>query len=176
MRKFFVCVLLQVTLLGAMDRELLDADKLLSETETFLNDSFDTQDFLGKRIEAIVSYKLLLTDSLPTNEYYGVSLAMRPSQANIAYECEIDIGDYGVNHDDSELLKLLRQEKEQVLECLQKSEIHLREYGLNKNFALTHKSILEIRPRRIYAYLYGNLLVVQVLDSKPKLARMAGFK
>ncbi|RDU53041.1 hypothetical protein CQA49_03665 [Helicobacter sp. MIT 00-7814] len=119
----------------------------------------------GAVVEAVISYKFVLKDSLPTNERYRVSHALQPTKnAQIAYECEIDVSDYDISDDFSFfVIALLREEKEQVLQCLQKGAIGVKEYGLSRESTATQHTLLEIKPTRVLASLHNRALLLKVL-------------
>lgn len=119
----------------------------------------------GAVVEAVISYKFVLKDSLPTNERYRVSHALQSTKnAQIAYECEIDVSDYDISDDFSFfVIALLREEKEQVLQCLQKGVVGVKEYGLSREIATTQHTILEIKPTRVLASLHNRTLLLKVL-------------
>lgn len=123
------------------------------------------ESFDGAVVEAVISYKFVLKDSLPTNERYRVSHALQPTKnTQIAYECEIDVGDYDISDDFSFfIIALLREEKEQVLQCLQKGVVGVKEYGLSRESATTQHTILEIKPTRVLASLHNRTLLLKVL-------------
>ena len=67
----------------------------------------------GVRVEAIISYKLELRDSIPVGERYRVSRVMRPKPSVPAFACSIDVGDYDITDDMAFfIIALLKREKE----------------------------------------------------------------
>ncbi|WP_066389374.1 hypothetical protein [Helicobacter himalayensis] len=119
----------------------------------------------GAVIEAVISYKFVLKNSIPTSERYRVSYVLQPTKnAQIAYECEINVGDYDISDDFSFfIIALLREEKEQVLQCLQKGVVGVKEYGLSRESAITQHTLLEIKPTRVLASLHNRALLLRVL-------------
>ncbi|WP_394908425.1 hypothetical protein [uncultured Helicobacter sp.] len=118
----------------------------------------------GVRVEAIISYKLELRDSIPVGERYRVSRVMRPKPSVPAFACSIDVGDYDITDDMAFfIIALLKREKEQVLECLYSHEVLLRDENLWRDSAVRHYALLEIPAVRVYAHLHNKDLVLEVL-------------
>ncbi len=121
----------------------------------------------GAKIEAIISYKLELRDSIPVGERYRVSRAMQHKPNEIAFVCDVDVGEYDISDDMAFfVLALLRREKEQVLECLYSHEVLLRDENLWREGAVRHYALLEIPSVRVYASLHNRTLILEVLKNR----------
>lgn len=118
----------------------------------------------GQSIEAIISYKLEIQDEVAKAERYRVSAAMNAiKNPPKTYVCSIDVGDYDILDDMGFfILALLKREKEQVLECLYKGEVKVREYGLWREGRARNTALLEIRPTRVSAYLHNRELILRI--------------
>ena len=118
----------------------------------------------GQSLEAIISYKLELQDEVAKAERYRVSVAMNtPKNTPKTYACSIDVGDYDILDDMSFfILDLLKKEQEQVLECLYKGEVKIKEYGLWREGRARSTALLEIKPTRVSAYLYNRELILRI--------------
>lgn len=121
----------------------------------------------GAKIEAIISYKLELRDSIPVGERYRVSRAMQHKPNEIAFVCDVDVGEYDISDDMAFfVLALLRREKEQVLECLYSHEVLLRDENLWREGVVRHYALLEIPSVRVYASLHNRTLILEVLKNR----------
>lgn len=118
----------------------------------------------GERVEAIISYKVQFQDEVAKAERYRVSAAMNATKnPPKSYLCSIDVGDYDILDDMSFfILSLLREEKEQVLECLYKGEVKIQEYGLWREGRARNTALLEISPTRVSAYLHNRELILEI--------------
>ncbi len=118
----------------------------------------------GIQVEALVSYKLELRDSIPVGERYRVSRAMQHKPSEVAFVCQIDVGDYDITDDMAFfIIALLKREKEQVLECLYSHEVLLHDENLWRDSAIRQYALLEIPAVRVRAYLHNRDLVLEVL-------------
>ena len=115
-------------------------------------------------VEVIISYKLELENEVPKAERYRVSAAMNEAKKPAkSYECSVNVGDYDILDGMSFfILALLKREKEQVLECLYKGQMRLKEYGLWRDGRAISSSRLEIPPTRISAYLHNRELILRI--------------
>ena len=127
------------------------------------NDAFD-----GLEVEVLISYKLVSQNHIAQKERYRVSHVMN-YQGDEGYypvkRCEIDASRYEIMDDMPYfIVSILRQEKEQVLECLYGNEVSVRESTLGKNNALTSRVSLEIPPTRARAVLSERSIILKILS------------
>lgn len=121
----------------------------------------------GLEIEALISYKLELVDSIPVGERYRVSEAMQHKPSKVAFACRIDVGDYDITDDMAFfLIALLKREKEQVLECLYQHEVVLRDESLLRDSRLQNRALLEIPAVRVRVSLSNKDVIMNVLTKE----------
>lgn len=121
----------------------------------------------GIEVEAIVSYKLELRDSIPVGEHYRVAMAMQIKPNTPVFSCAINVGDYDITDDMAFfIIALLRREKEQVLDCLYAHEVLLHDENLWRDSAVRERTLLEIPAVRVRASLYNRDLLLQILQNK----------
>lgn len=136
----------------------LCADKL---DEMPYNDKFDSVE-----VELLISYKVVSKDNVAERERYRVSHVMnyQGEDSKVARECEIDVSPYRIMDDMPYfIVSLLKQEKEQVLECLYSHEVQVREATQGRNNALSSRVSLEIPPTRVRAMLVNKSIMLKIL-------------
>lgn len=124
------------------------------------------EDFENAEVELLVSYKLISRDHIAQKERYQVSHVMhyKGTQADSVKECEIDASAYAIMDDMAYFItSILKQEKEQVLECLYNHEVKVRESTQGRDNALSSKVSLEIPPTRIRARLHNKSIFLKIL-------------
>ncbi len=121
--------------------------------------------FDGLEVELLISYKVVSQDNLAQRERYRVSQVMQEKSGyHITKECEIDASRYLIMDDMPYFISsVLKQEKEQVLECLYGYEVNVRESTKGRNNAISSKVSLEIAPTRIRAKLVDKSIVMYIL-------------
>ena len=115
------------------------------------------ESFEDVEVELLISYKMISRDNVALKELYRVSHVMNyqgEKGYKVAAQCEIDASKYPIMDDMPYFItSILKQEKEQVLECLYAYEVHIRESTSGRNNALRSRVSLEIAPTRIKAKL-----------------------
>lgn len=149
----------------------LSAFWLLFATNVWAAQSLDeleyNENFEGIEVEAIISYKLELRDSIPVGERYRVAMAMQIKPNTPVFSCAINVGDYDITDDMAFfIIALLRQEKEQVLDCLYTHEVLLHDENLWRDSAVRERTLLEIPAVRVRASLHNRDLLLQILQNK----------
>lgn len=121
--------------------------------------------FDGVEVELLISYKIVSQDNLAQRERYRVSQVMQEKSGyHITKECEIDASRYLIMDDMPYFISsILKQEKEQVLECLYTHEINVRESTKGRNNAISSRVSLEIAPTRVRAKLVDKSIVMYIL-------------
>lgn len=118
-------------------------------------------------VELLISYKVIIKDNLAQGEKYSVSHALNYKGTDgfkVAKKCEIKADSYPIMDDMPYFITLiLKQEKEQVLDCFFANEILVREVAQGKNNALSAKSSLEIAPTRVIAKLVNKSIMLYIL-------------
>lgn len=125
---------------------------------------YDEQ-FDGLEVELLISYKIVSQDNLAQRERYRVSQVMQEKSGyHIIKECEIDASRYLIMDDMPYFISsILKQEKEQVLECLYGHEVNVRESAKGRDNAITSKVSLEIAPTRVRAKLIDKSIMMYIL-------------
>lgn len=144
---------------------------LLLATNVWATQSLDeleyNENFEGIEVEAIISYKLELRDSIPVGERYRVSMAMQIKPNTSVFSCAINVGDYDITDDMAFfIIALLKREKEQVLDCLYAHEVLLRDENLWRDSAVRQRALLEIPAVRVRASLHNRDLLLQILQNR----------
>lgn len=118
----------------------------------------------------IISYELLLKNDVATGEKYSISEPLKARMLKPDYTCEIDNTlEEDLDFESPELidmyLKLLLQtHKDEVLECLYKSGVKLRDDGVSEGFRAKSKTFFSLPPTFVQASLkegYVNLVVLK---------------
>lgn len=119
----------------------------------------------GVEVELLISYKIISQDHLAQRERYRVSQVMQEKSGyHIARECEIDASRYLIMDDMPYFISsILKQEKEQVLECLYGHEVNVRESTKGRNNTISSRVSLEIAPTRVRAKLVDKSVMMYVL-------------
>lgn len=127
------------------------------------NESFD-----GVEVELLISYKMISKDNVALGERYRVSHVMNYQNAKgyqVVAECEIDASRYPIMDDMPYFItSILKQEKEQVLECFYTYQVYVRESTKGRNNALSSRVSFEIAPTRIKAKLVDKSIMLQILS------------
>lgn len=124
------------------------------------------EEFDSVEVELLISYKVVSRDNVAERERYRVSHVMnyQGESYRVAKECEIDVSHYRVMDDMPYFIaSLLKQEKEQVLECLYGNEVQVREATQGRNNALSSRVSLEIPPTRVKAMLVNKSIMLKIL-------------
>lgn len=123
--------------------------------------------FENIEVELLVSYKLVSKNHLAERESYTVSRVMN-NQTDKAYKvvgkCEIDASRYYIMDDMPYFIAfILKQEKEQMLECLFGYEVLIRESTSGRDNTISSRTRLEIAPTRIRARLLDKNIIVHIV-------------
>ena len=123
--------------------------------------------FENAEVELLISYKVVSKDNLAQRESYRVSHVMN-YQAHKGYivtqECEIDASRYPIMDDMAYYItSIIKQEKEQVLECLLQHKVYVREDTSGRDNALQSRVRLEIAPTRVKAKLVNKSIMMYIL-------------
>ncbi|MCE3039004.1 hypothetical protein [Helicobacter anatolicus] len=122
-------------------------------------------------MDLVISYQFLLKNEVPQGEKYDISKPTHAIDKNkvMDYSCEIDVA---LNDDEIpsvlEVLipYVLRLQKEQVLECLYKSGVQVREDSYsNKNY-LNNKIVFALPPKWVRVSLQNGFLLIKVFKEK----------
>ncbi|TLE00673.1 hypothetical protein [Helicobacter japonicus] len=126
------------------------------------------ESFEDVEVELLISYKMISRDNVALKELYRVSHVMNyqgEKGYKVAAQCEIDASKYPIMDDMPYFItSILKQEKEQVLECLYAYEVHIRESTSGRNNALRSRVSLEIAPTRIKAKLVDKSIMMKILS------------
>lgn len=116
----------------------------------------------------IISYQFLLKNEMPSGEKFSISEPMVNRQMSVSYECKIDSV---VNEDFDDdgvldiLLKLLLEyHRDEVLECLYKSGVMLREDGISEKNRSNNKTLFSLPPTYVRTSLENGFLKILVLE------------
>ena len=125
------------------------------------------EDFEDVEVELLISYKVISRDNLAQGELYRVSHVMN-YQAHKGYkvveECEIDASRYPIMDDMAYFItSIIKQEKEQVLECLLQHKVYVREDTSGRDNALQSRVKLEVAPTRVKAKLVNKSIMMYIL-------------
>ncbi len=116
----------------------------------------------------IISYQFLLKNEMPIGEKFSISEPMVNRQMSVSYECKIDSAINEDFDDDSVLgilLKLLLEyHKDEVLECLYKTGILLREDGISEKNRSNNKILFSLPPTYVRTSLENGFLKILVLE------------
>ncbi|MCX2717254.1 hypothetical protein OQH61_05830 [Helicobacter sp. MIT 21-1697] len=125
------------------------------------------ESFDGVEVELLISYKMISKDNVALGERYRVSHAMNyqgEKGYKVAAQCEIDASRYPIMDDMPYFItSILKQEKEQVLECFYTYQVYVRESTKGRNNALSSRVSFEIAPTRIKAKLVDKSIILQIL-------------
>lgn len=115
----------------------------------------------------IVSYKFLLKDEVPVGEKYNISEPLvSMKNPSFIYQCSIDVflddDMSGMGVLDMLLKELLQYHKEDVLECLYKSGVEVKDESMSNNNASKNKTLFTLLPKRIRVSLQNGFLIIKV--------------
>lgn len=118
----------------------------------------------------IISYQFLLKNEIPQGEKFNISEPLVSRKMNVNYECEIDNRVVDEDYDEDAVLDillklLLEYHKDEVLECLYKSGVVLREDAITEQNRSNNKTLFSLPPTYIRTSLENGFLKVLVLKS-----------
>ncbi|CBG40137.1 Putative periplasmic protein [Helicobacter mustelae 12198] len=119
----------------------------------------------------VISYQFLLKNEVPQGEKYNLSVPVSAMRGRVLdYTCEIDVN---VTEDVEQpglfsalLSYLLRQHKDDVLECLYKSGVKLREDSAGDKNAIQNKILFTLPPTWVRASLQNGYLILKIFKEK----------
>ncbi|WP_104697800.1 MULTISPECIES: hypothetical protein [unclassified Helicobacter] len=120
----------------------------------------------------IISYKFLLNNQIPQGEKYNISEPLRTMKKNMVldYQCSVDIflsDDIEVPDVLDILLKeLLWSHKDEVLDCLYKSGVKIRDDGFSNQNMAQSKTLLVLPPKWVRVSLQNGFLIIKVFKEK----------
>lgn len=120
----------------------------------------------------IVSYKLLLKNQVPKGEKYNISEPLQAMKKSMVldYQCSLDVflsDDIDVPDVLDILLKeLLLQHKDEVLDCLYKSGVRVRDDSLSNQNVAQSKTLLVLPPKWVKVSLQNSFLIIKVFKEK----------
>lgn len=111
----------------------------------------------------IISYSFLVKNEIPYGEKYNVSKPIIKKPLKQIKSCEIDIrASQEITDDEGYLVEsLLKFYKNEVIECLQSADVHIRSDELSKNGAIKSKTLMQIPPTLVNAYIDNGFLIMQ---------------
>lgn len=123
-------------------------------------------------LDLVVSYQFLIKNEIPQGEKYNISKPVSPIGANkiMDYSCDIDVSlddDIEIpNVLDILLPYILRQHKDEVLECLYKGGVQLREDSYSNKNNLKNKTLFTLPPKWVRVSLQNGFLILKVFKEK----------
>lgn len=131
----------------------------------------------GSEIEFIISYKAKMQDDLLVGEDYKVSEVIQSKGINgikkgdyeIFKICKIIPRDYeGQEDEQSFIKKVLKTQRELVLDCLYSSGIKIYDEVTSRDSQAKSRTIFAIPPKRVIAKYENGVVNLGILEEKEK--------
>ncbi len=113
--------------------------------------------------EFVISYAMQVRNGVATHESFGLARALKAHPHTHTYTCHINAPSLELSKEQEpyELEILIKKHKEEVLDCLYKSEVSIESNDLNTAMQNQNRATLRMSTP-LKAHLEGGLLVLEI--------------